>query len=279
MRSRHRIFVSVENNAYCGWQSKLFYFSSITQLNRKPTFIVHDSRRSKLHPDFHDLVSAGATVVPAPSYIQSVRDTYRPRNAAGSLIHAAEMCDKDDLIVLCDPDMIFLGKPKFPKSLAFNFYFYMDYDRVEVNAARRKLRIPISKVEAQKEELRGGVPWVIPASVARQLGTVWLEAIDAFVPRHWIDNMHAFGLAVTKLDLKVTRTDLVDMNLDQFAKPRSTIIHYCYGDKTWDKRAFRGQKQAEKVWRPEVSARKGTILGEILSQIIDARKFYQNLFS
>lgn len=208
-----------------------------------------------------------------------MRDTYRPRNTAGSLIHAAEMCDKNDLIVLCDPDMIFLDKPKLPKSHSVNFYFYMDYDRAEVKAARRKLKIPISKVEAQKEELRGGVPYVIPASVATQLGTVWLEAIDAFVPRHWIDSMHAYGLAVTKLGLKVTRTDLVDMNLEPLAKARRTIIHYCYGDKTWDKRAFRGQKQAEKVWCPEVSARKGTILAEILSQIIDARKFYQNLIS
>jgi hypothetical protein len=276
MRSKHRIFVSVENNAYCGWQSKLFYFSSVTRLNRKPTFIVHDSGR-KWHPDFHDLASAGATVIAAPSYIQSVHDTYRPRNAAGSLIHAAEMCDRDDLIVLCDPDMIFLDKPKFPKSHSVNFYFYMDYDRAEVKAARRKLKIPIFRVEAQKEELRGGTPYVVPASVARRIGKVWLEAIDAFVPRHWIDNMHAYGLAVTKLGLNVTRMDLVDMNLDHFAKAQRSIIHYCYGDKVWSKRSFKGKKQAEKVWYPDVSARKGTILGEILSQIIDARKFYQEL--
>jgi hypothetical protein len=276
MRARHRIFVSVENNAYCGWQSKLFYFSSVTRLNHQPTFIVHDSGGG-WHSDFYDLAAAGATVVAAPSYIQSVRDSYRPRNTAGSLVHAVEMCDQDDLIVLCDPDMIFLGNPKLPSSLSVNFYRYMDYDRAEVRAAMRKLKIPISKVEHQKEELRGGVPYVIPAVVARQLGTAWLEAVDAFVPRHWIDIMHAFGLAVAKLGWKVTRTDVVDVNLRQLARARRKIIHYCYGDDIWEKRWFVTDDDAPGVWSPRVSAKKGTILGEILGQIVEARQFYQNV--
>jgi hypothetical protein len=188
------------------------------------------------------------------------------------------MCDKDDLIVLCDPDMIFLGDLTLPGSLSLNFYFYMNYDRAEVRAAMRKLKIPTASIENQKEKLRGGVPYVIPAEVAHRLGHTWLQAVDAFVPRHWIDVMHAFGLAVTQLGLEVSQTDLVDMNLEQLACARRTIIHYCYGDATWDKRFFVEVTESQNVWFPQVSAGEGTILGEILAQIIEARKFYNNLF-
>jgi hypothetical protein len=90
--------------------------------------------------------------------------------------------------------------------------------------------------------------------------------------------MHAFGLAVTQLGLEVTQTDLVDMNLEQLACARRTIIHYCYGDATWDKRFFVEVTESQNVWFPQVSAGEGTILGEILAQIIEARKFYNNLF-
>jgi hypothetical protein len=276
MQSSHRIFVSAENNAYCAWQSKLFYFSSVTRLSHQPIFIVHDSGCA-WHSDFDDLIRAGATVCAAPSYAQSVRDVYKPRNTAGTLIHAAEMCGKDELIVLCDPDMIFLGDPDLPNSLSVNFYFYMDYDRAEVIAAMRKLNIPRAMVERQKEELRGGVPYVIPASVAHRLGTTWLETVDAFPPRQWIDIMHAFGLAVAKLGLKVTRTDVVDVNLRPSTRPQRKIIHYCYGDNIWDKRFFIAENDARELWFPRVWAEKGTILAEILAQIVEAREFYQNL--
>jgi hypothetical protein len=276
MQSSHRIFVSAENNAYCGWQSKLFYFSSVTRLNHQPIFIVHESG-CVWHSDFDALRRAGAAVYAAPSYAQSVHDVYKPRNTAGSLVHAAEMCGQDELIVLCDPDMIFLGDPDLPNSLSVNSYFYMDYDRAEVIAAMRKLNIPRALVESQKEELRGGVPYVIPASVARRLGITWLETVDAFPPRQWIDIMHAFGLAVAKLGLKVTRSDVVDVNLRPSTRPQHKIIHYCYGDNIWDKRFFIEENDAKQLWYPRVWAEEGTILAEILAQIVEAREFYQSL--
>ena len=67
--------------------------------------------------------------------------------------------------------------------------------------------------------------------------------------------------------------DLVDTNEFQKARVRAQMIHYCYGDKTWEKRNFVGE-QAGEVWFPKTAARKGTILGELLSQIIAARTFY-----
>ncbi len=277
MQPTHRIFVSVENNAYCGWQSKLFYFSSVTRLNHQPTFIVHESGRD-WHPDFIDLARAGATVRSAPSYAESVQDYYQPRNTAGTLIHAAEMCRNDELIVLCDADMIFLGGPDFPVTLSANFYSYLDYDGAEVVAAAQNFKLGRARLAEQKEELRGGVPYVIPAAVAGRLGKSWLEAVDAFPPRSWIDIMHAFGLAVVKLGLRVVRTDMVDVDFRPRERVRHKIIHYCYGDETWEKRTFYEEERAKDVWFPKVQAKRGTILGEVLSQILEARNFYRNAY-
>lgn len=277
MKPSHRIFVSAENNAYCGWQTKLFYFSCVTRLNHQPTIIVHNSGQ-RWHQDFYDLARAGARVRSAPSYAQSVNDYYHPRNTAGTLIHATEMCRQDELIVLCDPDMIFVSDPDFPESLSGNFYSYMDYDGPEVVAATRNFKVSPVKLEKQKKELRCGVPYVIPAVHAQRLAELWLQAVDAFPPRRWIDIMHAFGLAVVRLGLRVTLTDLVDTDERPKARVRRNMIHYCYGDETWEKRAFAEEEKAGEVWFPGIDARKGTILGEILSQIVEARKFYQSVY-
>lgn len=276
MKPTHRIIVSTENNAYSGWQCKLFYFSAVTRLKHQPTFIVHDSGMD-WQRDFHDLVRAGATVLAAPSYAQGPRDSYKPRNTAGTLIHAAEICADDELIVLCDPDMIFLGEPRFPEVLSGNFYSYVDYDDPEVLAAAQNLGLPRSRIEKQKEELRCGVPYVIPSEIAQTLGKAWLEAVDAFSKRSWIDIMYAFGFAAVKLGLTVKRTNIVDVNLRQDARVTKKIIHYCYGDELWEKRSFMDE-QASEVWHPEVSARKGTILGELVTQLHEARDFYSNAY-
>jgi hypothetical protein len=173
--------------------------------------------------------------------------------------------------------MIFTGEPNFPDSLAGNFYGYMDYDGPEVIEAARQLNISRTQLNRQQEELHCGVPYVIPSRQARDLAEAWLDAVDAFPPRSWIDIMHAFGLAAVKLKLKVTLTDMVDTNLRQTARARQPIIHYCYGDKKWEKRDYVDGK-AQEVWSPQNNARKNTILGEIHSQLIAARKFYRSAF-
>jgi hypothetical protein len=123
--------------------------------------------------------------------------------------------------------------------------------------------------------LRCGVPYVIPARHARRLGDLWLQAVDAFPPRRWIDIMHAFGLAVVRLGLRVSLTELVDSDEQPKARVSRDMIHYCYGDEIWEKRDF-VEEQAREVWFPRVAAKRGTIRGEILSQIIEARMFYAN---
>jgi len=272
MKPSHRIVVSAENNAYCGWQTKLFYFSCVTRLNHHPTIVVHASGKP-WHQDFIDLARAGARVCSAPSYADGAHGHYPPRNTAGTLIHAAGMCRPNEFIVLCDPDMIFVSEPDFPETLSGNFYSYMNYDARVVGRAARRFNVGKLELEVQKEELRCGVPYVIPVSHARQLGELWLQAVDAFPRLRWIDIMHAFGLAAVRLGLRVNRIDLVDTNEYQKERVRGQMIHYCYGDKAWEKRDFAGE-QASDVWFPKTAARKGSILGEILSQVVAARNFY-----
>jgi hypothetical protein len=82
---QHRVVVSAENNCYSGWQSKLFYYSCVTRTSFQPLFVVH-TMGSEWHPDFCELVKAGALVRSAPSYTSTPYDCYVPRNTAGTLL-------------------------------------------------------------------------------------------------------------------------------------------------------------------------------------------------
>jgi hypothetical protein len=86
--------------------------------------------------------------------------------------------------------------------------------------------------------------------------------------------MHAFGLAVVKVGLTVTLTHMMNLNYWPDAMVDRDIIHYGYGDKTWNKRSYFTSRQARKVWSPAAVAQQGTILAELLAQIREARNFY-----
>ena len=272
---RYRIVVSAENTPYMAWQAKLFHFSCVSRLNHSPIFIVHEFG-SKWRRDFQELADAGAIVSRAPSYrITSKGDDYAPRNTAGTLLHAAELCSaKDEFIVLCDPDMIFVRQPNFSRNLSGEYYGQLTYDQKHVRRTARKIGISLERLNRQKEELCCGVPYVIPVAAAKPLAEAWLQAIDAFSPRRWEDQMHAFGLAVVKLGLRIRLTHMTNHNYWPNAMVDRDVIHYCYGDKTWSKLNYFTTRQARKVWSPTAVAQQGTILAELLSQIREARDFY-----
>ena len=87
--------------------------------------------------------------------------------------------NRDDFIVLCDPDMIFVRKPAFLKRLAAEHYSYLDF-RPEVREAARRLCISDVLLKKRSSEVSCGVPYVVPVAQARELGEAWLEAIDSF---------------------------------------------------------------------------------------------------
>jgi hypothetical protein len=66
-----------------------------------------------------------------------------------------------------------------------------------------------------KGELCFGVPHVVPSKCLRPLDYGWLEAIDAFSPRNWIDGMYALGLAIMKLRLSATHKQIVQWNVQE----------------------------------------------------------------
>ena len=270
---QHRIVVSAENNAYIGWQCKLFYYSCVTRTSFQPLFVVH-ALGGGWHTDFHELVKAGALVRSAPSYIRTPYDDYVPRNTAGTLLHAAEYCDPDDLILLCDPDMIFVRSPVFPQCLSGDYYSYLDYDRPPVRSAARRLSIAWEAIFERHDTLCCGVPYVIPVQQAPALARAWLAAVDAFPPRQWEDIMFAFGLACVGLGLPITLTRIMEQDHVPEAPLSAEMIHYCIGNALWDKRNFFREAEAPRVWHPAVSAEHDTILGEVLKQIEEAREFF-----
>ena len=273
MAGQHRIVVSAENNGYIGWQCKLFYYSCVTHTSFQPLFVVH-AVGSEWHPDFHELVKAGALVRWAPTYTRTPYDWYVPKNTAGTLLHAAEFCDPDDLIVLCDPDMIFVRSPAFPGCLSGDHYSYLNYDCPTVRTAAGRLDIPWEAILERHESLCCGVPYVVPAAQARALAHAWLAAVDAFPPRHWEDVMYAFGLAALRQGLAITLTRIMEQDHVPEAPLTSDMIHYCLGNALWDKRSFFLEEEWPRVWHPGVRAERDTILGEILTQIAETRRFF-----
>ena len=296
--SKHRIVVSAENNPYMAWQCKLFYFSCITRLKRQPLIIVHDSG-TPLGSGFYDLARAGCPVHTAPNYRTAENGDDLPgRNHPGSLIKAAELCDgRDDFIVLCDPDLIFVRPFEFLNGLSAEFSSFMDYDRDLVQEARARFGIPRDELDAKKQKLTVAVPYVIPTALALRFGQTWLQGIDVFPSRQWEYEqslkrppgsptyerrhvvMYAFGLAVVKLALNLEVTHLVDHNYWPDEPVRAPIIHYAYGDERWNKRDYFTDEEASGVWAPQVTAVAGTILGELLSQIRQAADFFRDPYS
>ncbi len=281
MTGKHRIVVSTQNSPYHAWQAKVFYFSCVTRLDHQPIVIVHENGQP-WHPGFADLVRAGAMVRKAPSYITQNR--LPTRNCAGTLIHAAALCNPDELIVLCDPDMIFVRRPAFCREFSGNYYSYLDYDQPHIQAAAERLGIQPHALRERQNQLCCGVPYVIPVHQATPLAEAWLNAFDAFSfedrnwDHIWLDVMYAFGLAVMKAGWTLTLADLVNMDNPPGAILDHEMIHYCWGDPAWDKRWYLSDEEAQRVWDPPFEPAEGTVLRELFSQIRQARGFYRDVY-
>jgi len=275
----YRVVVSAEDNPYVEWQVKLFYYSCVTRLRTQPLIIVHEMAGGS-RPYFKDVLRAGGIIRRAPSFsVTGWGDTYLPRNTAGTLLHAADACDgRDEFIVLCDPDMLFVREPVFPPRLAGDFHPFMDYSTPDVVEAVRRLGIPQARLDSYGDALKCGVPYVIPVDVARPLAERWMDALDAFPPRRWIDGMYAFVLAAASLDLDLSVNRTVAFNCTPARPLQGDIIHYSYPDESWNKRDYLTEEQARGVWRPALTPPGGTVMAEVVAQIREAREFYRDPF-
>lgn len=281
MDGRYRLVVSAENGAFHAWQCKLLYFSSVTRLQHQPIFIVHSNGRP-WHPDFHELIRAGAILRAAPSYISE--NGIPSRNFPGTLLEAIPLLDPGEIIVLCDPDMVFVSPPELPSELAASYYYFLNYDRPSIYAAAKSLGLQIRTLRQRQHNLVCGTPYVIPLEMAQKLGLMWLEAFDAFSSDNrdgdnvWLDLMYAFGLAVLKLNLQIRILDAVNVDSPPGCHLTRKIIHYGVGDDNWDKRWYQTETTAPAVWEPPFVADDGTVLSELFGQIRSAHGFYKDIF-
>jgi hypothetical protein len=238
--------------------------------------MVHGAGRRPLHPYFHDVAAAGGIVCRVPSYRKRPDGVdYPPRNAAGTLLHAADFTEREgDVFVLCETDFLFLGPLHFPTTLAADYYNYLDYREEPVRAAARRFGLDPAELEARHDELRCGVPYVVPAPAARALAEAWLAAIDVFDPGLWVISMYAFAFAAAKLGLRVEPVRLMTTNYSSDAPAGPGIIHYGYGDARWDKRNYVTPEQVPHVWSPTDEGEPGTVLAELTRQLREASAFY-----
>jgi hypothetical protein len=277
----YRVVVSSENSPYMAWQTQLFCFSSITRLAKRPTVIVHRSAASLL-PEFEIVRSWGCSIVEASQFCNHPKGEFAPRNELGSLLTLAWLPEfQQGQVLFCEPDMLFVSAPQYPSDLCAEHYTYLDYTEERIVSAARKLGFK-DAVESLNASSPIGVPYLLPATELPRLALRWVDVLDSFDHLQWIDIMYAFGLAMAMEGLTATVTHTMADNKEPLEKLDRSIIHYCYGDWRWDKRAFRdGRSPLLSEPMPSRKGLSGTILGEILEQIEEARLFtkFPKLFS
>lgn len=279
MKPGFRVVMSGENSPYMAWQAKVFHYSCVTYLHHTPIVVVHDLDE-ELHPYFRDIARAGGLICPAPAYrVARHGGIYCARNTPASLLHALDVrLPGDEYFVLCDPDLIFLREPELPAALYGSFYDSLDFRQAWVQDAARAFGVSVEEM-LRREELRCGVPHVVPVRDARRFAETWIDAIDVFQPDvDWSISMFAFGIAAMKLGHEVACSAVMQTNWDQAATPARPVIHYAFGDERWNKRHFMYADQVARVWDAWIEpAEEGTVLGEVLRQIQGARDFYAGL--
>lgn len=261
------------------WQAKLAHYSSVSRLGQAPLIVVHEAEGEDSR-DWRDIATAGGTLLHAPSYRTTGGGVpYACRNAAGTLLEAAEVLGPEvELLLLCDPDIVFARPFQAHRGLAGSACEYLDYTGAPVRAAIERLGLtPSDEALAPEGPLACGTPYIIPRDCAKALAEAWLEAIDAFGDPRWEDNMYAFGLAVLMLNLDLIRIPLADTNYYPDAPVQAPIVHYCYDNDLWSKRKFITERSARRVWKPPRGAEPGSVLAEILQQLEQARSFYAPL--
>ena len=281
MAADYGIVVSAENSPYVAWQTQLFCFSALTRLSARPTVVVHRSA-APLLSEFEIVRSWGCPVVEAPQFRNHPLGEYPPRNELGTLLAIACLPQfKLGQILFCEPDMLFVRRPDYAGELCAEHYGYLDYTENRIRHAARKLGVE-DLVEELNRTSPIGVPYLLPACELRRLAYRWIDALDSFEELRWIDIMYAFGLALAAEGLTATVTHFMVDNRDQLKKLDRSIVHYCYGDWRWDKKAFRdGRNPLTSVPLPSRKGLSGTVLGEILEQIQQAKAFslFPRLFS
>lgn len=269
------IVVSSENSPYLIWQTQLFCFSAINRLKVRPIIVAHKRGNERLDPAFNALESKGCPVIEAPSFRNHPLGDYPCRNEAGTLFaFSRAMTRPERPILFCEADMLFVRPIHYRSRLSGEYYSYLDYNTPHIIAAARQWGIKASG-EDLNAQYSVGVPYLIPVDDMSLIAQNWLAILDSFLKIEWIDLMYAFGLAAANCGFHPITTHMMDTNQDSLSQQTGQLIHYCYGDKLWDKRRYTSGAAPLKTLRPEGSdLTAGSIIAEIRRQIDAADEFF-----
>lgn len=268
-----KVVVSSENSAYMAWQTQLFCFSSLTRLGKHPTVVVHRST-GPLRPEFITVQSWGCSLVEAPQFWKHPQGEYPPRNEPGSLLTIASLPQfSKGHILFCEPDMLFVKRLDYAGELSGEYYTYLDYREKRVQVVAEKFGMA-NRLEVLNQTSMIGVPYLIPCHILSRIARRWIEVLDSLEELQWIDIMYAFGLTLAIEGLRAKTTHIMVHNHYPMKTLDRSLIHYCYGDWRWNKRTFRdGYSPLWSAPLPSSKGLSGTVLGEILNQIRQARAY------
>ena len=270
-----KVVVSAENSSYIAWQTQLFCFSALTRLGKRPTVIVHRSAAPLLE-EFEIVRAWGCPVVEAPQFRIHPRGEYPPRNEVGSLLTVACLPEfREGFVLFCEPDMLFVKPVTYSGELCGEYYGYIDYKQERIAKVARNFGME-DKLDILNRISRIGVPYLIPASIVSSIARRWLQVLDSIEELGWVDIMYAYGVALALEGQVAQTTYSMTDNKDPLKQLDRFIIHYCYGDWRWNKRTFRdGQSPLREAPMPSAKGLRGTVLGEILLQIRQARAYHR----
>lgn len=296
------VVASTENTHYMMWQAMLFHYSCVKHLGQVPTIVVHHDGEPLL-PGFERIAQRGGRIQAAPNYRAHKGVDYPPRNSAGSLL---QLQTDADFVFLCDPDMIFLHRIPFEKYLlredqiSFDAVEYLIPKKAEFEGQLESIcdRAGVPLQTLFDRPISGGVPHMIPRSKQRAVSQDWFDCMELFptfdlgpdferprelraVPHQfWTTTMWALVLTAHRLKLEAVITHHCVLNywgsaaLPVPGADGPSMIHYCYSNEGFDKRAHHDALAAERtVWN--LPPDDGTISGAIRGQLRAAREYFE----
>lgn len=291
---RFDVVVSAENSHYFAWQAMLFHYSCLLHTGQAPVVVVH-SDTDQLVWGFRRIEEQGGRVQRAPNFRVKDDFDYGPRNTAGTLLSVRS---EADYVVVCDPDMIFLGSLDLQSyrlagdQISFDMVSYLHVDTENeslVSGACQRAGISLERI--RQNPISGGVPHIVPAELREIVGREWLRCVECFRPHErpspgqpaphlpWLANMWALVFAVHRLGLRAVMTRFCMTNFDGHRPLASAdaknaaMMHYCYGDSVFQKRCFVDETNAYRdVLR--VQAANGSVNETLCAQLRAAGAYY-----
>jgi hypothetical protein len=285
------IVVSAENTDGHAWQSMLFHWSCRTHTGRTPIFVVHGNE-PELAPGFAMIVDDGGRIQRRPNFRHRGAIMYAPRNQ----MRTTQLVESDAThVVVCDPDMIFLGPVDFYPVIDAMAPDQISMDRIAfltVTAENRPYLEPLCAAigvdiaALEREPMNGAPPHVVAQEVRGPLCRQWQVQLERYLDASyahyggydenvWISSMWGLVLALHAAGMRAHLTDLcvhTHGNPPITEADRSRILHYSYETDDFDKRTWaRGQGWRE-VWAS--TAAPGTASGEICAQLSAAAAHY-----